>query len=59
MPLKEALLLLCRSKLLEPKLKRWQGFYDHHLLHYVVTVASTLHLFYIMAATNEGAESVT
>lgn len=48
-----AAVFFLRSKLWEPNLKRWQGFYDHHLLHYVVTAASTLHLFYILAGTND------
>ena len=52
-------MFVCRSKLREPNLKRWQGFYDHHLLHYVVTAASTLHLFYILAATNNNGSLLT
>lgn len=49
----------CRAKLWEPSLKRWQGFYDHHLLHYLVTTACLLHMAYIRAATRRTERTAT
>jgi hypothetical protein len=33
--------------------KRWQGCTDHHLLHYLVTVACFMHVHYIRTAMLE------
>ena len=49
----------CRAKLWEPSLKRWQGLYDHHLLHYLVTTACLLHMAYIRAATQRAERTAT
>ena len=49
----------CRAKLWEPNLKRWHGFYDHHLLHYLVTTACLLHIAYIRAATRRTEHTAT
>lgn len=40
----------CRAKFLEVKVERWQGLYDHHILHYIVTIASVMHVIYIQTA---------
>lgn len=37
--------------LIRDSMRRWPGCTDHHFLHYFVTAATALHVFYILDAT--------